>query len=43
MMDWLVGTCDMFGPPCQNWMWVFGAGLLLYIAVLVIGGRRQTR
>jgi len=43
MMDWLVGNCDLYGPPCQNWMWIFGVVLILYIAVLVIGGRRQAR
>jgi hypothetical protein len=41
MMDWLIGNCDVLGLPCQNWMWVFGTGLLLYIAVLVIAGRRR--
>ncbi|HZL38686.1 MAG TPA: hypothetical protein VFC45_00190 [Pseudolabrys sp.] len=42
MMDWLIGNCDLIGLPCQNWMWVFGAGLLIYIAVLVVAGRRRT-
>jgi hypothetical protein len=42
MLNWLIGNCDLFGLPCQNWMWVFGGGLLIYIAVLVIAGRRQT-
>ncbi len=42
MMDWFVGNCTLLGPPCQNWMWVFGLGLVLYIVVLAIGGRRQT-
>ena len=42
MMDWLIGNCDLLGLPCQNWMWVFGAGLLIYIAVLVVAGRRRT-
>jgi hypothetical protein len=41
MMDWLIGNCEVYGPPCQNWMWVFGVGLLIYIAVLVIAGRRS--
>ncbi|MGH6682600.1 MAG: hypothetical protein ACRECA_01520 [Pseudolabrys sp.] len=42
MLNWLIGNCDVFGLPCQNWMWVFGAGLLIYIAVLVVAGHRQT-
>ena len=42
MLDWLIGNCDVFGLPCQNWMWVFGAGLLIYIAVLIVAGRRKT-
>jgi hypothetical protein len=42
MLNWLIGNCDLFRLPCQNWMWVFGGGLLIYIAVLVIAGRRQT-
>ena len=41
MMDWLIGNCDVLGLPCQNWMWVFGVGLLIYIAVLVVAGRRR--
>lgn len=36
VLDWLIGNCDVFGLPCQNWMWVFALGLLLYIAALVI-------
>lgn len=41
MLDWLTGDFDLFGVPGQNWMLVFGGGLLLYIAILVIAQRRQ--
>jgi hypothetical protein len=43
MMNWLVGNCDLFGLPCQNWMLVTGGGLLLYLAVLAIVQPRQPR
>ena len=42
MLDWLTGNCDLLGFNGQNWMLVLAGGLLLYIAVLVIGRRRQT-
>jgi hypothetical protein len=41
MLDWLTSDWDLFGVTGQNWMWLIGAGLLFYIAVLVIPGRRQ--
>jgi hypothetical protein len=41
MLNWLTGNCELFGLPGQNWMLVVAGGLLLYIAVLVIGSFRQ--
>ena len=37
MLNWLTENCELFGLPGQNWMLVVAGGLLLYIAVLVIG------
>lgn len=42
MLNWLTGNCDLFGFEGQNWMPVLAGGLLIYIAVLVIGRNRQT-
>jgi hypothetical protein len=42
MLNWLTGNCDLLGFNGQNWMPVLAGGLLTYIAVLVIGHRRQT-
>ncbi len=42
VLQWLIKDCHLFGLPAQNWMWVFPSGLLLYIAVLILMGRRQT-
>lgn len=41
MLDWLLGSWDVFGLDGQNWMWVFGLALLLYIATLLIVRRRE--
>ncbi len=41
MLNWLIGNCDVLGFPCQNWMWVFGAGFLIYIVILLIIRRKQ--
>jgi hypothetical protein len=41
MLNWLTGNCNLLGFNGQNWMLVLAGGLLLYIAVLVIGHRRQ--
>jgi hypothetical protein len=43
MLSWLVGNCDLFGMACQNWMWLTGGGLLLYVATLAIARRRHAR
>jgi hypothetical protein len=42
MLNWLTGNCDLLGFNGQNWMLLLAGGLLVYIAVLVIGRRRQT-
>jgi hypothetical protein len=36
MLDWLVGSCDIFGLPCQNWMLVVSGALLMYVAILAV-------
>jgi hypothetical protein len=41
MLNWLTGNCEFFGLAGQNWMLLVAGGLLLYIAVLAIGQRRQ--
>jgi len=41
VLDWLIGNCELFGLPGQNWMLVSGGGLLLYIATLVIARHFQ--
>jgi hypothetical protein len=43
MLNWLVGNCELFGLTGQNWMWLIGGGLLLYVAMLAIARRRQAR
>jgi hypothetical protein len=41
MLSWLVDSYDLLGLPAQNWMWLTGGGLLLYVATLVIARRRH--
>jgi hypothetical protein len=42
MLNWLVGNCDLFGLPGQNWMLLVGGGLLIYGATLaLVRWRRQ--
>jgi hypothetical protein len=43
MLDWLVGNFNLFGLSGQNWMWLSGVGLALYIVTLVIAHRFETR
>lgn len=43
MLDWLIGSFDMFGVTIQNWMLAIGGGLLLYIIALNLTRRRQAR
>lgn len=40
MLNWLTGNWEIFGLAGQNWMWLTGGGLLLYIVLLVVAGRR---
>jgi hypothetical protein len=41
MLNWLLADYQLFGLTGQNWMLVFGGGLLLYIAVLAIAAHRR--
>jgi hypothetical protein len=41
MLNWLTGNWDLFGFSGQNWMWLIGSGLLVYIALLAVTGRRR--
>ena len=43
VLNWLSANSVVFGIPAQNWMLVFGVGLLIYIAAVVIADRRQSR
>ena len=43
MIYWLMSDCRLLGVTAQNWMWVFPAVLLLYMAVLVLVRRRRAR
>jgi len=40
MLEWLTGNWELFGLAGQNWMWLLGGGLLIYIALLTLAGRR---
>jgi uncharacterized membrane protein YdcZ (DUF606 family) len=42
-MDWLVDNFGLFGLPGQNWMWLTGAALALYLATLALARARQAR
>ena len=41
MLDWLIADWTLFGVAGQNWMLVFGGGLLLYVVILTVAGRRR--
>jgi hypothetical protein len=41
MLDWLVGNCSLLGLKGQNWMWLAGAGLALYLVTLAFARSRQ--
>jgi hypothetical protein len=41
MLDWLVGNSELLGLAGQNWMWLIGGGLLLYVVTLAIARRRH--
>ena len=43
VLNWLSANSVLFGIPAQNWMLVVGAGLVLYIAVLIVAGCRHPR
>jgi len=43
VLNWLVANSVVFGVPVENRMLLIGGGLLIYIAVLVIAGRCQSR
>jgi hypothetical protein len=43
VLNWLSANSVVLGVPAQNWMLVFGVGLLIYIAAVVIADRRQSR
>lgn len=39
MLNWLIGNWDVFGFDGQNWMWVGGLALLVYVAWLLVASR----
>jgi hypothetical protein len=41
MLDWLTRNSELFGLSGQNWMWLTGSALLVYIALLAVAGRRR--
>ncbi len=41
MLDWLIGSCDVFGLPCQNWMLALAGALIIYLAALAVLQKRQ--
>ena len=43
VLNWLTDNCEVLGLNGQNWMLVVAGGMLLYIAMLVIARRHQTR
>ena len=43
MLNWLTHDWHFLGMTGQIWMPAFGAALLVYIAILVIARRRDTR
>jgi hypothetical protein len=42
MLNWLVGNFELFGFSGQNWMWLIGGGVLLYVAMLALVRSRNT-
>jgi hypothetical protein len=36
MLDWLIGSCDLFGLPCQNWMLALTGGFIVYLGALAV-------
>jgi hypothetical protein len=43
MLDWLVGNFQLLGFSGQNWMWLSGVGLAVYVVTLVVARRRRAR
>jgi hypothetical protein len=41
MLDWLVGNCSLLGLKGQNWMWLAGLGLALYIIITLAFARSR--
>lgn len=41
MLNWLVGNCNLFGLPAQNWMLAVGGALALYVLTLVVARQRR--
>ena len=42
-LNWLNAENQVIGVPAQNWMLVIGAGLLIYIVVVVVADLRHSR
>jgi hypothetical protein len=42
MLDWLVSNSEVLGLSGQNWMWLIGGALLLYVAMLLVTRSRHT-
>jgi hypothetical protein len=40
MLYWLVGNCELFGYPVQNWMLVAAGALALYVLMLAVTRQR---
>jgi hypothetical protein len=43
MLDWLTGNSELFGISVQNWMWVTGSGIMIYIALVLLLDDRHRR
>jgi hypothetical protein len=41
MLNWLVGTCELFGLSGQNWMLLAAGALLIYVVTLLILRRHR--
>jgi hypothetical protein len=41
MLNWLVGSIEIFGLAIQNWMLLIAASLAAYLATLAFTGRGQ--
>lgn len=43
VLNWLIQDFSFLGLNGQNWMPLFGGALLLYVAVMIVVRRRETR